>query len=105
MTVRIPIYYNFILNKMNTLPPIVEDPLEENVPQETQLKADAFDKQIIKHNRAKTHQVLNLIYSILVGVLSGVLAKRHFKHAKTVGVLVSLGSFIIGRQASQLSLE
>ncbi len=90
---------------MNTLPSIPEDPVQENITQELQVKVDAFDKQIVKHNRAKTHQVLNLIYSILVGVLSGVLAKRHFKHAKIVGLLVSLGSFIIGRQASQVSME
>lgn len=90
---------------MNTLPPIPEDPLAENVTPQPPAKPDTFENQIIKHNRAKTHQVLNMIYSILVGVLSVVLAKRHFKHAKMVGLLVSLSSFIVGRQASQVSME
>ena len=48
---------------------------------------------------------MNLIYSILVGVLSGVLTKKHLKYSKAIGLLIGLTSYLISKKASKVSIK
>jgi F0F1-type ATP synthase assembly protein I len=90
---------------MKTLPSIPEKPLSEAKPNKHRTQNDAFEKQISKHNRSKSDHILNLIYSILVGVLSGFLTKKHSKHSKIIGLLLALTSYMVGKKASLNSFQ
>lgn len=66
---------------------------------------DAFEKLIDKHEKSKTDHILNLVYSILVGVLSGVLTKQYLKYSKTIGLLIAVSSFLVNKKASKISIK
>jgi uncharacterized membrane protein YoaK (UPF0700 family) len=48
--------------------------------------------------RSKTRKLLNIVYSLIVGVLSSSLTKRLTKAHKMFGVLVALLSFMYSRR-------
>ena len=55
-------------------------------------EADIFDKHMEAHDKSKTLKTINLIYSLIVGILSSQLASKLPRH-KLIGVLLALLSF------------
>jgi hypothetical protein len=51
-----------------------------------------------KHEDSKTIRILNFIYSLMIGTVSGFLSKRYVKNAKLLGVLMALATYFFCRK-------
>ena len=47
----------------------------------------------MKHNQSNTVKILNLIYSFIVGVLTGFISKKYFRYNKVIGIVMALSSY------------
>lgn len=43
-------------------------------------------------------KILNLIYSLIVGVLTSFLSRRHLKHHKAVGLAMAVSSYLLSQK-------
>lgn len=62
-------------------------------------KKDIFYDQIEKHDYSKAVKILNLIYSITIGIVGSVVTKKYFKRGETIGIIMGIASFIVSKKA------
>ena len=55
---------------------------------------DIFERQLQKHSDSKTVKLLNILYSLIVGLLSGVVFRPYLKYGKVLGIMIGLSSFL-----------
>ena len=58
---------------------------------------DIFERQLQKHTDSKTVKLLNILYSLIVGLLSGVVFKPYLKYGKILGMIIGLSSFMTSK--------
>lgn len=58
---------------------------------------DIFERQLQKHTDSKTVKLLNILYSLIVGLLSGVVFKPYLKYGKVLGLMIGLSSFLTSK--------
>jgi hypothetical protein len=78
--------------------------LEEEVQTEAQscpTSEDIFDKQVASYNKSKTVKILNLIYSLIVGILSACVSRKYTKYHRNLGILMGVMSYITGKSFLQ----
>ena len=59
---------------------------------------DIFKHHIDSYDDSKTVKVFNLLYSLIVGLVSNVAVKNLTKYSKLIGVLLGVISFIFCRK-------
>lgn len=59
---------------------------------------DIFKHHIDRYDDSKTVKVFNLLYSLIVGLVSNVAVKSLTKYSKLIGVLLGVISFIFCRK-------
>ena len=61
-------------------------------------EGDIFDRQLNSFDESKTIKILNLIYSLIAGVLSARTTRRFISQHKLVGILIAVISYAISRK-------
>ena len=82
-------------------------PLESTSTEVTQLDPahkDIFDKHIKAYNQSKTLKTLNLIYSLIVGILTSRLASK-IPRGKIIGMVTAIISYLVSRKFLQINEE
>jgi len=67
-------------------------------PQFKNTEKDIFQRHIGNHENSKTVKGINLVYSIVIGIVVMFLSKRYFKYGKTLGMVMALSTYITCRK-------
>lgn len=68
-------------------------------------EADIFEHHLNSYDRSKTVKVLNMIYSLIVGILSSKTTKKFFKYHRALGIALACLSYIAGRKFLKINIE
>ncbi len=59
---------------------------------------DIFDEKIESNSKSKTINILNIIYAMVIGLLTNFICQNHSKKARKIGLAMSIGSYLLIRK-------
>lgn len=68
-------------------------------------EVDIFEHHLNSYDRSKTVKVLNMIYSLIVGILSAKTTKKFFKYHRVLGIILACLSYFASRKFLKINSE